>query len=117
VPAGVAVVEKGFFHPGWSTLAVFASGMLFGGSFATAVASTTAFIRHNLPRTQWVSVITVFTSVFAVGQVFGPSLTGWISDHFAGLPGGLLFSACVLFAGALMAWQQVSLTEQGKIST
>lgn len=117
VPAGIAVVEKGFFHPGWSTLAVFASGMLFGGSFATAVASTTAFIRHNLPRTQWVSVITVFTSVFAVGQVFGPSLTGWISDHFAGLPGGLLFSACVLFAGALMAWQQASLTEQGKIST
>ena len=117
VPAAVALTASQHHAVGWGALAVFASGMLFGACFATAVASTTAFIKHNLPPTQWVSVITVFTSVFAVGQVFGPSLTGWISDYFSGLPGGLLFSACVLFSGAWLAWQQGSLVEQGKIST
>ena len=116
VPACVALFGEHGASQLWEVVAVYGSGMLFGGCFATAVASTTAFIKHNLPPTQWVSVITVFTSVFAVGQVFGPSLTGWISDHFYGLPGGLLFSACVLFCGALLAWRQNSLIEQGKIS-
>jgi len=113
IPATLAL--SGTAIHGWYTLAIYASGMLFGGCFATAVASTTAFIKHNLPSTQWVSVITVFTSVFAVGQVFGPSLTGWISDHAGGLPGGLLFSAVVLLSGALLAWRQTPLRDAGKI--
>lgn len=100
---------------GVDKIATLGSGILFGGCFATAVASTTAFIKHNLPSTQWLSVITVFTSVFAVGQMLGPSLTGWISDHAGGLPGGLLFSAAILCAGALLAWRQTSLQDAGKI--
>lgn len=111
IPAGIALSGNDF--DGLDIVAVFASGMLFGACFATAVASTTAFIKHNLPASQWVSVITVFTSVFALGQVFGPSFTGWISDHAGGLPGGLLFSALVLFSGAMLAWRQNSLTDAG----
>lgn len=107
IPACIALSVSDFY--GWDVAAVYVSGMVFGGCFATAVASTTAFIKHNLPPTQWVAVITVFTSVFAVGQVFGPSLTGWVSDHAGGLPGGLLFSATVLLAGAMLAWRQRSL--------
>ena len=113
IPATLAL--SGVVIHGWYTLAIYASGMLFGGCFATAVASTTAFIKHNLPSTQWVAVITVFTSVFAVGQVFGPSLTGWISDHAGGLPGGLLFSAVILLSGAMLAWLQTPLGDAGKI--
>ena len=115
IPATLAL--SGVVIHGGYTLAIYASGMLFGGCFATAVASTTAFIKHNLPSTQWVAVITVFTSVFAVGQVFGPSLTGWISDHAGGLPGGLLFSALILLSGALLAWRQTPLGDAGKIRT
>ena len=113
IPAVIALSGTGV--DSWQTLAIYGSGMLFGGCFATAVASTTAFIKHNLPSTQWVSVITVFTSVFAVGQVFGPSLTGWISDHASGLSGGLLFSSVILFLGALLAWRQTPLHVAGKI--
>jgi MFS-type transporter involved in bile tolerance (Atg22 family) len=106
IPACIALsIGVSDWH-GLDVAAIFASGMVFGGCFATAVASTTAFIKHNLPPTQWVSVITVFTSVFALGQVFGPSLTGWVSDHTGGLSGGLLFSAAILGSGTLLAWRQ-----------
>jgi hypothetical protein len=32
---------------------VYASGLLFGGVFLSAVASTTALVRHNLPEAEW----------------------------------------------------------------
>ena len=37
-------------HP----VAVFASGLLFGGVFLSVVASTTALVRHNLAAGDWV---------------------------------------------------------------
>lgn len=109
IPAWLAMSERNLYGLAFEMVAIFLSGAVFGGSFATAVASTTAFIRHNLPATQWVTVITVFTSVFAIGQVFGPSLTGWISDHAGGLSGGLLFSSLTLCMGAWLASRQRSL--------
>ena len=45
IPATLAL--SGTPIHGWYTFAIYASGMLFGGCFATAVASTTAFIKHN----------------------------------------------------------------------
>ena len=109
IPALVAIGGEAWPWLGWEMAAIFVSGAVFGGSFATAVASTTAFIRHNLPATQWVTVITVFTSVFAIGQVFGPSVTGWVSDHAGGLSAGLLFSSLTLGVGAWLATRQQSL--------
>ncbi len=87
-------------------LAVFASGILFGATFLSLVASTTALVRHNLPPDAWSAGISAFTIVFAFGQIVGPSFVGWIADGAGGLQRGFLYSAAALFAGALLAWRQ-----------
>ena len=87
-------------------IAVFISGLLFGGVFLSAVASTTALVRHNLPPASWSLGISAFTIVFAAGQIVGPSIVGWIADSSGGLQQGLLFSALSLLIGALLAWRQ-----------
>ena len=89
-------------HP----IAVFASGLLFGGVFLSVVASTTALVRHNLPSAAWPAGISAFTIVFAAGQIVGPTLVGWVADGAGGLRGGLACSAAVLSLGALIAWGQ-----------
>ena len=43
---------------------------------------------------------------FAVGQIIGPTMVGWIADGPGGLQRGLLFSAGALLLGAVLAWQQ-----------
>ncbi|MBU0748207.1 MAG: YbfB/YjiJ family MFS transporter [Gammaproteobacteria bacterium] len=83
-----------------------ASGLLFGGVFLSVVASTTALVRHNLPQVLWASGISAFTIVFAAGQIVGPTVVGWIADGPGGLARGLVFSACALWVGALVAWRQ-----------
>ncbi|AYR26768.1 YbfB/YjiJ family MFS transporter [Herbaspirillum rubrisubalbicans] len=87
-------------------LAVLASGLLFGGCFLSAVASTTAMVRHNLPPADWPAGISAFTIIFAVGQIIGPSIVGWIADGSGGLQRGLVFSALMLLAGSMVAWRQ-----------
>jgi predicted MFS family arabinose efflux permease len=85
---------------------VFASGLLFGAIFLSVVASTTALVRHNLPQHAWSAGISAFTTVFALGQIIGPSIIGWIADGPGGLQRGLIFSALALFAGAILASRQ-----------
>jgi predicted MFS family arabinose efflux permease len=82
------------------------SGVLFGGVFLSVVASTTAMVKHNLAPSQWAAGISVFTVVFAAGQIVGPTVVGWIADGPGGLQRGLVFSAAALLLGALLAWQQ-----------
>jgi MFS family permease len=94
-------------HP----VAVFASGLLFGGVFLSLVASTTALVRHNLPPSAWAAGISAFTIVFAAGQIVGPTLVGWLADGAGGLRGGLAWSAGVLALAALAAWGQKPLGE------
>ena len=84
-----------------------ASGMLFGAVFLSLVASTTALVRRNLNAVAWTTAMSVFTIVFASGQIVGPTIVGWISDGPGGLQRGLLFSAVALWVGALAAlWQR-----------
>jgi len=83
-----------------------ASGLMFGGIFLSVVASTTALVRHNLPPSQWAAGISAFTIVFALGQIVGPSVVGWIADGPGGLARGLAFSAGALWLGALVALRQ-----------
>ena len=82
------------------------SGLLFGAVFLSVVASTTAMVKHNLPASQWATGISVFTVVFAIGQIVGPTVVGWIEDGPGGLQRGLVFSAAALLLGAFVAWQQ-----------
>ncbi|WP_426107284.1 YbfB/YjiJ family MFS transporter [Massilia sp. TSP1-1-2] len=88
---------------------VFLSGLLFGAIFLSVVASTTALVRHNLPAHAWSAGISAFTTVFAFGQIIGPSIVGWIADGPGGLQRGLIFSALALFIGAALASRQRAL--------
>ena len=90
-------------------LAVFASGLLFGAVFLSLVTSTTALIRHNLAPPLWPSAISAFTVLFALGQIVGPALVGFVADRFGGLAAGLACSAAVLALGALAAMRQKAL--------
>ena len=87
----------------------FVSGGLFGAVFLSVVASTTALVRHNLPASQWPAGISVFTLVFAWGQVMGPALVGFLADSAGGLRTGLALSAAVLALGAALAMRQRAL--------
>lgn len=87
------------------------SGVVFGGVFLSVVASTTALVRHNLPPARWAQGISLFTIVFALGQIVGPTVTGWISDGPGGLARGLVASAIALWLGAVLASRQHALKE------
>lgn len=89
-----------------SLLVLLLSGALFGAVFLSVVASTTAFVRHNLPENCWVRGIGLFTVVFAWGQIVGPTVVGWIADGPGGLTQGLWASALALSLGAVLAWRQ-----------
>ena len=89
--------------------ALIVSGVLFGAVFLSIVASTTALVRHNWPASHWPIGISAFTIVFAIGQIVGPTLVGYIADSAGGLTQGLLLSAITLWVGALLAWQQKAL--------
>ena len=88
---------------------VLVSGLLFGGVFLSVVASTTALVRHNLPPTAWAAGISAFTTVFAAGQIVGPTVVGWIADGPGGLARGLMFSAVALWVGAALGFRQKAL--------
>ena len=88
---------------------VFFSGLVFGAVFLSVVASTTALVRHNLPQQSWTAGISAYTTVFALGQIVGPIVVGWIADGPAGLERGLIASAIALFIGAALAARQKAL--------
>ncbi len=95
-------------HP----LVVALSCGLFGCTFLSVVAATTAFVRHNLPPPAWAAGIGAFTIVFALGQILGPSLSGRLADGPGGLARGFVCSAAVLALGALIASRQRPLPSQ-----
>lgn len=90
---------------------VFVSGMVFGAVFLSVVASTTTLVRHNLPPSAWPAGISAFTTVFALGQIIGPTLVGWVADGEGGLERGLVVSAACRCSGAVLGWQQKVLNE------
>jgi len=100
---GVATVVPAL-TTAWSLILL--SGLAFGAVFLSVVASTTALVRHNLPPSEWASGISAFTILFAVGQIVGPTVVGWIADGEGGLARGLLFSAGALWVGAVLASRQ-----------
>jgi MFS family permease len=93
---------------------VLASGILFGAVFLSVVASTTAWVRHNLPPAQWAAGIGAFTIVFAGGQIIGPTVVGWIADGPGGLERGFVVSALALWLGAMLALRQRALHRAGR---
>ncbi|MBA1146583.1 YbfB/YjiJ family MFS transporter [Ectothiorhodospiraceae bacterium WFHF3C12] len=84
-------------------LAIMISGLVFGCAFFSVVASTTAFIRRNVQRSEWARAIGTFTVVFGVGQVVGPVLIGAVSDTSGSLTAGLAWSCGLLLLGFVLS--------------
>ncbi|MHB1486082.1 MAG: YbfB/YjiJ family MFS transporter [Acidimicrobiales bacterium] len=108
-PAAVlAVVGTGALLPvlSASAWAVFASAVLFGGSFLTVVTAVTAVARVSLHPRHWTPAIATLTVAFALGQCAGPILAGVLSDGPSGVRAGLVLSVGILAAGMLTALAQ-----------
>jgi MFS family permease len=76
------------------------------------VASTTAFVRHNLNQNLWAKGISAFTIVFALGQILGPTIAGLIADRVGGVENGLVFSSISLLIGAILALIQKKINNE-----
>lgn len=82
------------------------SAALFGSTFFSVVASTTAFVRRNYGPEGWTRGIGALTVVFGLGQIVGPTLVGLVNDATGDLTIGLLASALLLVLGAFVALPQ-----------
>ncbi|WP_199825248.1 YbfB/YjiJ family MFS transporter [Halomonas sp. G11] len=91
----------------WPILLI--SAAVFGSSFFAVVASTTAYVRRNCPPSSWASGIGAMTLAFSIGQTFGPTFTGWLSDLTGNLSAGLLASVFLLIAASLLGLLQSDL--------
>ncbi|GAA5168492.1 YbfB/YjiJ family MFS transporter [Ornithinimicrobium tianjinense] len=83
--------------------AFFVSGLVVGGTFLSVVTAMTVGVREALPAALWTSGLAFATVAFGVGQTVGPWLTGWFSDVVGSLGAGLVLSAALLVAGAVLA--------------
>jgi predicted MFS family arabinose efflux permease len=86
--------------------AVYASALLFGGSFLIVPTSVTAFARKAAAPAAWTAAIAMLTTGFAIGQCIGPWLSGEVSDRSYGVADGLLLSGGILAAASLIALLQ-----------
>jgi hypothetical protein len=82
------------------------SAAAFGLSFFIGPAAITAFSRKNLPETDWGRSVTLFTTVFALGQTLAPVAAGLISDAAQRLSLALAAGGAILLAGAVVALMQ-----------
>ncbi len=80
---------------------VLIAALLFGASFFMVPTAGTVFCRKNLPPELWGRSVSLFTVVFASGQIIGPVGAGIIADRAGGPEPGLLIAAGILFLGAL----------------
>lgn len=97
-----------------STAVLMISGCVFGNAFFAVVTSTTAFTRVNYPREAWRKGIALMTIAFGLGQIFGPFVTGAITDAVGSLNAALAISAATLVAGAICCALQRPLALPGR---
>lgn len=80
--------------------ALILSVTIFGLSFFMAPTAVTSFARKNLHEALWGRAVAMFTTVFALGQIIGPTLAGMISDVSGALSQGFAVAGVILLAGA-----------------
>jgi MFS family permease len=113
--AVMTVLATGAILPVFSVTApvMLVSAALFGIAAFSAPSAMSAFIRKALPKPAWGSALAFFTIAFAVSQIAGPVLTGWVADQVGSLRPGLAVSAAVLMLGAPIALAQRDLQHAG----
>jgi predicted MFS family arabinose efflux permease len=89
-----------------SLIAMILSALFFGGAMFTVPTAVTDLTRTSLPKSAWGPAVATFTVVFAVGQMIGPALTGWLGDLTGSLRAGLAASVAILVAASVVARMQ-----------
>lgn len=91
-------------HPG--SAAMFASAVLFGGSFLAGPASIAILTQHQLPAASWTVAISLLTVAFGIGQALSPILAGAISDAMGSIVAGFWLSPILLGVAAFASLLQ-----------
>ncbi len=104
----LAVVTAGAALPlaSHSAAAMFGSAILFGAAFLSVSAAITQLIRQNLAPDQYAVGLAAAITLFALGQVIGPVMTGVLADWLGSLKVGLAASTVFLGIAALVAMLQ-----------
>ena len=91
------------------------SAIIFGSTFMAGPSAVTSLCRRVLRPEGWTAGIALMTTGFALGQAFGPLLSGWLSDSTGDLRTGLLVSPVLLAAAALAALRQAHHPDHGDV--
>jgi MFS family permease len=94
--------------------AMLASAALFGAGMFSTPSAVSTLIRKQLPKPAWGGAMAVFTILFAIGQIVGPTVTGWLADLYGSLRPGLALSALMLLAGAVVALRQKDVASESR---
>jgi MFS family permease len=81
---------------------IVASAVLFGSTFFTVVAATSAFVGRMPANIERSSAIRAFTVAFGVGQLAGPILIGWATDRVGDLRIPLVVAVGTILLGAAL---------------
>lgn len=82
------------------------SAIVFGCSFFTVVAATTAYVQRNARPSEYSEAIGTFTVAFGLGQSVGPFGTGTVADVAGSLALGLGAGCVMLFSAAILGASQ-----------
>jgi predicted MFS family arabinose efflux permease len=96
---------------GHSTALLAVSAILFGVAFSTVTASTSVFVRLNVPASAWPGAIAALTIAIGIGQTLGPFAVGAITDAMGSLSYALNISAATLLLAAICAAMQGKLKQ------
>lgn len=83
-----------------SSTSFYLSAILFGATFMGVTTLATAFARNKNPLDS-ARVIAIMTTIYALGQMIGPSIAGVLSAETESYSWALLGAAVLVFGGAL----------------
>ncbi len=100
IATGIGTLLPLFMH---GSIGLVLSAAIFGISFFIAPSAVTSFGKKNLDQSLWGKSVALFTTVFAVGQIVGPVLAGYIADQTESIRIGLFGAGLVLVAAGFIA--------------
>lgn len=83
-----------------SSTSFYVSAILFGATFMGVTTLATAFARNKNPHGS-ARVIAIMTTIYALGQMFGPSIAGVLAAETESYALAISCAASVVFVGAL----------------